>query len=78
VRRLSRLAGLLGVVMGNWSLTICGGVGDMRLYLLGLNHLPPDASDKITKAIAIQVNAVWSVEMPIARKASPRMRKTEE
>jgi hypothetical protein len=35
-------------------------------------------SEITTKAIAIHVNAAWSVEMPMVRKASPRIRNTEE
>jgi len=31
---------------------------DKWLYFLRLNHFPPDNSDNMTNAIAIQVNAV--------------------
>jgi len=46
-------------------------------YFLRLSHNLLVTSEMITKAIAIHENAVWSVEMPMAMKASPRMRKME-
>jgi hypothetical protein len=50
----------------------------MSNYFLGLIHLPPNTNDNTTKAIAIHEKAVWSVEIPMARNPSPRMRKMED
>jgi len=54
--------------------TVATNILRVSSYFLGLNHLPPDINEINTKPIAIHVNAVWSVAMPIARKASPSMR----
>jgi len=53
-------------------------VGELENYFLGLIHLPPNTRDNTTKAIAIHEKAVWSVEIPMTRKANPRTRKTED
>jgi len=45
-------------------------------FLLGLNQRPPATSDITMQAIAIHEKAVLSIEMPRAKNAMPRTRKT--